>query len=73
MSDAIVERELKRRDSVQHRRCACCSADLAQTGIVGTGRFDDGLFCSLDCMAAFNAGKPAPSNPRVSPPQSKKH
>lgn len=40
--------------SISEHRCAQCDADLDETGIVGSGSFSDGLFCSLDCFTKFN-------------------
>ena len=49
-----VETQLDRiQNSVATRRCARCNSDLNVTGIVGTGSFNDGLFCSLDCYTRF--------------------
>lgn len=50
------ENERHIRESVAKRHCANCGADLDETGIVGSGSFSDGLFCSLDCYARSRQG-----------------
>lgn len=45
--------EARVRWSCAARRCAKCGTDLDKTGIVGSGSFADGLFCSLNCYALF--------------------
>lgn len=50
-----IEERISR--SITLRMCAECGADLNETGIVGSGSFSDGLFCSLDCYASFHYGR----------------
>lgn len=40
-------------NSIDTKTCAACHVDLTTTGIVGSGSFADGLFCSLTCYAKF--------------------
>jgi hypothetical protein len=34
--------------------CPSCGKELPKGGGTGSGSLDDGLFCSLDCFAAFH-------------------
>jgi len=55
MNDEDQKRDHRIQRSISERRCAQCEADLNKTGIVGSGSFSDGLFCSLDCYAKFHS------------------
>jgi hypothetical protein len=37
-----------------NRRCPYCGRDLTGVKMTGSGRFEDGQFCSLDCYARFH-------------------
>lgn len=39
---------------LQNKRCPYCGRDLQNVKVTGTGRFDDGQFCSLDCFTHFH-------------------
>lgn len=40
------------------KRCPYCGADLEGKRVVGSGSFQDGIFCSLDCFTRFHYGEP---------------
>lgn len=42
----------------ENKRCPYCGADVSNVKVVGSGRFEDGQFCSLDCYACFHYGPP---------------
>lgn len=48
--------EKKRRIAHAHKAGACpqCDKPIPAGGGIGTGRLDDGLFCSLECFASFH-------------------
>ena len=50
--------------SVKTKHCAYCGKSLEGERIVGSGSFNDGLFCSLDCFAKFH-GKKRFENPQT--------
>lgn len=37
-----------------NRRCPYCGSDLTGVKMTGSGRFEDGQFCSLDCYTRFH-------------------
>ena len=39
---------------LERKKCPYCGRDLVDGQRVGTGRFDDGVFCSLDCFAKYS-------------------
>ena len=41
---------------LSNRRCPYCGCDLVGVKVTGSGRFEDGQFCSLDCYARFHYG-----------------
>lgn len=43
--------------SISTRHCALCGTDLKDKKIIGSGSFDDGIFCSLDCYTNFNSSE----------------
>lgn len=37
-----------------NKRCPYCGRDLIGVKVTGSGRFEDGQFCSLDCYTYFH-------------------
>jgi len=46
---------LRLRASAEAEVCPSCGRQIVEAGH-GSGRLDDGLFCSLDCFAEFHYG-----------------
>ena len=50
VDDTMPQRIL---DSYQKGICPRCENPIRASGGVGTGRIEEGLFCSLDCYSRF--------------------